>query len=580
MARRSQGTVYRKTKKQSGRRVKAGFYRARYTDAHGDKQDHVLVLQNGTKVRNKSVAELELNRILKRVEREAAGVIDPIVEAASMPMRVVLARFIRHLPGKRAGMKYIEQAISYNKKIMERAGMTRLAEFNADRIDKALRAVADAGRSPRTVNAYRETSYALGEWTYKIARLLNQNPVAVISKRKTAGDIRKQRRALTVDEAYRLLGVAGPRRLYYATSLWTGLRVKEVRALQWRDLELDGDRPAIQLRAATTKARRADLIPLHRDLAGMLRDSKPAFAQPTDPVFQSVPALATFRGGWFGPAKSKYRTGDLDRAGIARVDDTGHSLDLHALKTTYTSWLAQFGVSDAARTALSRHASRGVTDRHYTDFRLMDLWAEIGKLPPIRTGAASTSVRATGTDDAGCESGRGVVARPVALTPVRQGVKLSATGRMERSEYHAVASAKPLQTGVSCPQRAVRGRSSVGRASGLQPEGRGFESLRLHRCSWPGIAVLSLARLLPFSRGGFFKSLRENGDCRLLQHPAKHGVLQKPRGPFGTPGKLGSLALTKRAKVELRAYPINPCGTGFQPVEHTGCKPVPHGLMG
>ena len=64
---------------------------------------------------------------------------------------------------------------------------------------------------------------------------------------------------------------------------------------------------------------------------------------------------------------------------------------------------------------------------------------------------------------------------------------------------------------------------------------------------------ISLARLLPFSRGGFFKSLRENGDCRLLQHPAKHGVLQKPRGPFGTPGKLGSLALTKRAKVELRA---------------------------
>ena len=283
----------------------AGFYRVRYTDAHGDKQDHVLVLPNGQRVKDKSVAEVELNRILKRVEREAAGVIDPLVEAASMPMRMVLGRFIRHLRGKRAGTKYIAQALSYNKKIVERAGMTRLAEFNPDRIDKALMAVADDGRSPRTVNAYREVAYALGEWAHKIARLLNQNPVAVIPKRKPAGDIRKQRRALTVDEAYRLLEVAGPRRLYYATSMWTGLRVKEVRALQWRDLVLDSDRPAIQLRAKTTKARRADLIPLHRDLANMLRDSKPVFAQPTDPVFKTVPALATFRGGRFGPGKNK-----------------------------------------------------------------------------------------------------------------------------------------------------------------------------------------------------------------------------------------------------------------------------------
>ncbi len=36
MARRSQGCTYRKTKKQSGKRIKAGFYRVRYTDAHGD----------------------------------------------------------------------------------------------------------------------------------------------------------------------------------------------------------------------------------------------------------------------------------------------------------------------------------------------------------------------------------------------------------------------------------------------------------------------------------------------------------------------------------------------------------------
>lgn len=72
----------------------------RYTDAHGDLQDHLLFLPNGQRVRDKSVGEAELNRILKRVEREAAGVIDPMVTAASMPMRVLLARYLRHLRRK------------------------------------------------------------------------------------------------------------------------------------------------------------------------------------------------------------------------------------------------------------------------------------------------------------------------------------------------------------------------------------------------------------------------------------------------------------------------------------------------
>ena len=32
------------------------------------------------------------------------------------------------------------------------------------------------------------------------------------------------------------------------------------------------------------------------------------------------------------------------------------------------------------------------------------------------------------------------------------------------------------------------------------------------------------------------------------------------------------------SNVLLRAYPIDLCGTGFQPVKHTGGKPVPHVL--
>ena len=46
-----------------------------------------------------------------------------------------------------------------------------------------------------------------------------------------------------------------------AVQLWTGLRVGEVAAFEWRDLDLDGDRPAIQLRSSPTNTKRADVLP-------------------------------------------------------------------------------------------------------------------------------------------------------------------------------------------------------------------------------------------------------------------------------------------------------------------------------
>lgn len=96
---------------------------------------------------------------------------------------------------------------------------------------------------------------------------MQANPAERIAVRNESADRRKERRALTIDEAYRLLDVAGPRRPFYAVQLWTELRVNETRSLEWRDVLLDDARPVIQLRAATTKAKRADELPLHSALS-------------------------------------------------------------------------------------------------------------------------------------------------------------------------------------------------------------------------------------------------------------------------------------------------------------------------
>jgi len=151
-------------------------------------------------------------------------------------------------------------------------------------------------------------------------------------------------------------------------------------------VELDGNRPCIRLRAETTKSRRADELPIHPDLVTALADSKPRFAAPTDRVFKTVPTLRTFKL-------------DLARAKMPVSDERGRTLDRHALRTTFVSWLGLHGVDPRAQIALARHSSTGVTLRHYQDFWVFDLWTEIAKLPgPRPPKADEEKIRATGTD--------------------------------------------------------------------------------------------------------------------------------------------------------------------------------------
>ncbi len=106
----------------------------------------------------------------------------------------------------------------------------------------------------------------------------------MIPKRNEDVDTRKIRRSLTIDEARRMLNACGPRRIFYSVQLWAGLRLNETRQLEWRDVLLDDERPAIKLRVATTKSKKRlnFHFPLHPDLATVLADAKPPFARPTD----------------------------------------------------------------------------------------------------------------------------------------------------------------------------------------------------------------------------------------------------------------------------------------------------------
>jgi len=113
----------------------------------------------------------------------------------------------------------------------KRLGLATLADLDGilPRADAALRELADAGRSGKTLQNYRETLKAFCLWA-KQRGYLDADPLEDMAPFNTTP--RTRRRAMTPDEIARLLQAAPEhRRLLYEVAFCTGLRAGELRAL-------------------------------------------------------------------------------------------------------------------------------------------------------------------------------------------------------------------------------------------------------------------------------------------------------------------------------------------------------------
>ncbi len=95
---------------------------------------------------------------------------------------------------------------------------------------------------------------------------------------------------------------------------------------------------------------------------------------------------------------------DLKAAGIAKRDDRGRTLDIHALRHTFGTHLSQAGVPLRTAQAAMRHSSPILTANVYTDARLLDVHGAVESLPPLRPNDStqhdeSKDLRAVGADD-------------------------------------------------------------------------------------------------------------------------------------------------------------------------------------
>ena len=92
----------------------------------------------------------------------------------------------------------------------------------------------------------------------------------------------------------------------------------------------------------------------------------------------------------------------LQRAGIARNDEDGRKLDIHALRHTFGSRLARKGVGLVHVQRLMGHSDPKLTSSVYTVLTRDDERAAIAMLP--ETGAAiGCGLRETGTEGGAVE---------------------------------------------------------------------------------------------------------------------------------------------------------------------------------
>ncbi len=148
------------------------------------------------------------------------------------------------------------------------AGCDKLTDsFRMPRREPTACRVADAiALASLTLNEYLNAASAFCNWMVRQARIVG-NPLKYVAKANVKGNETVRRRALTDDETRRILDVAGPRKIVYLTALCTGLRRHEMEALEWGDLDLDTAASVIKVRAATTKNKRAAVLPVHAKLA-------------------------------------------------------------------------------------------------------------------------------------------------------------------------------------------------------------------------------------------------------------------------------------------------------------------------
>lgn len=258
--------LYKVRRRDKTGKLKEGrMWRARYR-IKGDARTTDVSLG----VTDKRVAEKQLDLMISEAERERAGILPPrrVRDAAAKVLSEHLRDYVADLGAKGCNREYIKRVEQRATRLFGTFGWRGLRDVDPEAFVQWR--ILQASLAPKTLNDHLATLVGLFNWMKRLGRT-EHNPFSSVARIDMRGKAKAQRRALTLEELGRLRAVVGERWPAYLTAAKTGLRRGELRQLEWQDVCLDGDRPFLRLRAATTKNRRGSDHPLEDEVAAALR---------------------------------------------------------------------------------------------------------------------------------------------------------------------------------------------------------------------------------------------------------------------------------------------------------------------
>ena len=348
------------------KRGKIWYYR--FVDADGGRRERKGSPDRRATAELAAAAEMTAAKV-------RAGILDPktvaLGEHEARPLSEHLGDWHTDLVGR--GSTAHHALVSRNRvtRLVELARVKRISELVPSKVQAALKQVRDAGASLASIRHYTRTAKSFSKWLQRDGRAASDT-LAHLTSRNPAEDRRRERRALTADEADRLIRAAGTgpmvlkigghdRAMLYRLALGTGFRVNELRSLEPESFDLSSSPPTVTVRAAFSKRRREDRQPIRVELADALR---PWIAEkpPRRPLFDRLTKHT-----------SRLIRIDLEAAGVPYRDAGGRYADFHALRHTYISGLANSGAPVKVVQTLARHSTPVLTFGVYTHVVMDDL---------------------------------------------------------------------------------------------------------------------------------------------------------------------------------------------------------------
>lgn len=386
---------------------------------------------------------------------------------------------------KQLSASHLADTAACLRRVMAEGGWTMLSEVTLDGLQAVLERMSEPGYVPpgdarrgkrpidgqrmsnARLNHYRAAWKALTRWAHRTGRL-DADPLGGMPRWRTEGYERTRRMALTVEEFGRLVAStrdgmaersgrsAEDRAMAYLLAASTGLRLAECASLSVDAFALDVEAPTVRLAARRAKSRRGARQPVLPDAVKALRRwlaGRPAEERPLG-WLTSVDAAAMIRE-------------DARSAGLATertdVDGVRVTLDFHALRHTYGTWLTtvlRLHPREAQR--LMRHSTMDLTMRLYTHLDETDLAGKIASgVQMERCAGAARSTHTTG-DQTGPHGAHG---------RAQEGMEMGRDWEAGPSQASAPQACDPPS---KPPPAGAEGGCSSEVAVGFEPTNNGF----------------------------------------------------------------------------------------------------------